>query len=141
MPAVDPCDAIQLGLYARLTGDATLYPTLINGVFDSVREDVELDYLVIGEVTATPDGVHGVEGRQVVAVIHTWTRAESFASANAIGSRVVALLWHRHAELDALVSGHRVWRVDHEFSQTVRDPEPHVRHRVDRFRIFTSQEG
>jgi hypothetical protein len=138
--AADPCDAVQLGLYTLLTGDPGL-SSLINGVFDSVREDVELDYLVIGEVTSTPDGVHGVEGRQVVAVMHTWTRAESHAPGNAIASRVVGLLWHRHAELDAVVAGHRVWRVDHEFSQSVTDPEPHVRHRVDRFRIFTSQGG
>lgn len=140
MAAVDPADAIQLGLYARLSGDATLI-SMVNGVFDEVPEGVELPYVTVGEAISQPDGVHGREGRQTVVTIHTWTRAESHAPGNMVAARVVWLLWHRHVELDALVAGHRVWRVAHEFHQSLRDPEPHVRHRVDRFRIYTSQEG
>jgi len=30
--------------------------------------------------------------------------------------------------------------VRHEFSQTLRDPDRTIRHRMDRFRIYTTQE-
>lgn len=135
---MDPADALQLGIYSRLTSDAPLM-SLVTGVYDGVREFGELDYVTIGEMTSSPDGVHGVDGRQTVASIHTWTRAESHAPGNTIAGHVVGLLLHQHVALDSVVSGHRVWRVTHEFAQNFVDPEPHVRHRVDRFRIYTSE--
>jgi hypothetical protein len=138
LSAVDPADALQVGVYQLLTGDSAL-DALVEGVYDHVPEDAEPDYVVIGEMMSTPDGVHGTEGRQTSAVLHTWTRAESHRPGNQIGARLVALLWHRHADLDALVTGHEVWRIEHEFAQTLVDPEPGIRHRVDRFRIWTSQ--
>jgi hypothetical protein len=139
MTASDPADAVQAGLYALLTADIAL-EALVTGVHDGrAPEDAELDYVVIGEMTSAPDGSHSGEGRQTTAMLHTWTRAEGFKSANAIGARLVALLWHRHAELDAVVAGQTVWRVEHEFAQTLVDPQPGIRHRVDQFRIWTEE--
>lgn len=140
MAATDPADALQAGLFALLGGDATL-AGLVSGVYDGVPEDKEPAWVTIGDVQSLPDGVHGREGRQTAATIHTWTRGDGYSPTNAIGARIVALLWHRHADLDPLVAGHKVWKVEHEFSQTLGDPEPHIRHRVDRFRIWTSQEA
>ena len=137
MAASDPADALQAGVYALLSADATL--TALAGVYDGVPETAEPAWVIIGEMTSLPDGVHGTEGRQTSATIHSWTRSDGFKPTNEIGARVVALLWHQHAALDAAVAGHKVWRVDHEFAQTLDDPEPHLRHRVDRFRIWTSQ--
>lgn len=140
MTATDPADAVQAGLYSRLTADVEL-AALVTGVHDGrAPEDAEPDYVVIGEMTSTPDGAHDGEGRQTLAVLHSWTHAEGFKAANAIGARLVALLWHRHAELDALVAGHAVWRVDHEFAQTLIDPQPGIRHRVDHFRVWTRED-
>jgi hypothetical protein len=138
--ASDPTDALQAGIFALLNGDTTL-GALITGIYDGVPEDVEPAYVVIGEVAATPDGSHSAHGRQTSATIHTWTRAQSFKTANDIGARVAALLTHQHAALDAQVSGHAVGIVAHEFSQNMVDAEPGIRHRVDRFRIYTSQEA
>lgn len=140
-PAVDPTDALQVGVYALLSSDTEL-DGLVTGVYDgAAREGAELDYVVIGAMTSSREGSHGGEGRQTLAMLHTWTRSEGFKSANDIGARLVALLWHRHAELDAQVDGHTVWRVEHEFSQTMVDAQPGIRHRVDHFRIWTSQEA
>lgn len=135
----DPGGALQAGLYSRLANDATL--TALADVYDGVPEGVEPDYVVIGEFTASPDYAHGSHGRSTSCVLHTWTRAESHVPGNAIGARVAALLNHQHAALDALVAGHTVWRVEHEFSQTLDDPEPGIRHRIDRFRVWTRQEA
>lgn len=139
MPARDPADALQAGLYALLGGDATL--TTLASVYDGVPEGSEPPYVVIGDMISTPDGVQGLEGRQTAVTLHTWVRSEGMAPANAIGARLVALLPHRHVALNALVAGHKVWRVAHEFAQTLDDPEPGIRHRVDRFRVWTIQES
>ena len=136
----DPADALQVGLFELLDGDATL-GALVAGVFDDVPESAARPYVSIGEMTSTEDSVHGGPGRETAAVIHTWTDAQSFRPGNQIAARVVELLARQHVALDALVDGHEVWRVEHEFSQTLRDPDPTVRHRVDRFRIWTSQEA
>lgn len=133
MSAVDPADAIQAGIFALLDAGLNV------GVYDGPPEDVDPDYVTIGPMLSSPDGTHDGEGRQTVAVIDTWTKAESFKSANDIGAAIVALLWHRAVELDAVVAGHTVWRVEHEFSQTLVDPQPGIRHRVDHFRIWSSQ--
>jgi len=137
MAASDPADALQVGLYALLSGDAAL--TALASIYDGVPEGEDPAWVIIGEMTATPDGVHGLEGRQTSVTTHSWARANSFWTVNDIGACIVGLLWHRHADLDAEVTGHTVWRVDHEFSQTLMDPEPDLRHRVDRFRVWTTQ--
>jgi hypothetical protein len=137
MTAIDPTDAIQYGLYGRLAGDPTL--TALAAVYEDVPEDAEPAWVIIGETLTAPDGVHGTEGRQTAATIHSWARQNGFKAVNDIGARIVALLWHQHGALDALVAGHTVWKIDHEFSQTLKDPEPRLRHRVDRFRIWTFQ--
>lgn len=139
MSATDPADALQLGLYELLSGDGTL--GALADVYDEVPEDAEPAYVVIGEMTSTPDGAHGSFGRQTEAVLHTWTRASSHRSGNQIGARLVALLTRQASALDTLVTGHTVWMIEHEFAQTLRDPEPGIRHRVDRFRIWTRQEA
>lgn len=139
MSATDPADALQAGVYALLTADTELM-ALVTGVYDGLApEDAERDYVILGGSSSTPDGAHDGEGRQTALELHTWTTAEGFATANAIGARLVALLWHRHADLGALVDGHTVWRVEHELGQTLIDPQPGVRHRVDRFRVWTKE--
>lgn len=135
----DPADALQVGLYSLLSGDATL--ATLADVYDGVPEDAEPDYVVIGEMMATPDGAHGSHGRQTSCVLHTWTRAESHRPGNTIGARIAALLSRREEDLDPLVDGHTVWMVEHEFSQTLVDQAPGIRHRVDRYRIWTRQEA
>lgn len=139
----DPSDALQVGIYELLSGDATL-GALILGVFDGVPEDTDLSdgdgYIVVGELMAIPDGTHDGPGRQTSATVHTWTRAESHRPGNAIGARAAALLDYQQDALDAVVAGHKVWRIVHEFTQTLDDPEPGIRHRVDRFRVWTSQD-
>jgi hypothetical protein len=132
---VDPADALQVGVYQLLTG-----ADIGADVYDNVPEDASAPYVEIGEMVATEDSAHGNPGRQTVCVLHTWTRARSHRPGNQIGAAVVEALARQEATLDPLVDGHIVWQVEHEFSQTLKDPEPGVRHRVDRFRIRTRQE-
>ena len=139
MTAVDPADDVQVGLFALLDGDTQL-SSLVTGVFDDVPEDQPHPYVVIGEALSTPANVHGRHGRQVVSTLHTWTRARSHRPGNQIGARLVALLAQGQTVLDPFVDGHVVWMINHEFHQNLRDPNREIRHRVDRFRIWTSQD-
>lgn len=139
MSAIDPADALQVGLYSVLSADSTL--TGLASVYDGVPEGSSPPYVVIGQMTSTPGGVHGVEGRETVVTLHSWAVAKGFKPVNVIGARLVRLLHHGEAALDLATSGHVVWMVRHEFAQTLDDPEPGLRHRVDQFRVWTSQEG
>lgn len=140
MAYADPADALQAGIYTLLSTDSAL-STLGAETYDGVPENVEPPYITVGEMLSGPDGAHGSYGRQTSCVIHTWTRAESHRPGNQIGARIAALLSRQEEGLDPLVAGHKVWMVAHEFAQTLVDPEPGIRHRIDRFRIWTRQEA
>jgi hypothetical protein len=133
--SASPLHPLQIALYERLTGDATL-TALVSGVFDYVPETRPYPFVHIGELLSTPDNAHGTFGRQVVATVHVWTQAQGNASGQAIADRIVTLLDHRGLD----VEGHRVVSVRHEFDQALRDPDPTIRHHVLRFRITTTQE-
>lgn len=137
--AIDPADSLQVGIYELLTNDATLM-ALVTGVYDQVPEEATPPYVVIGEMLSTEDSVHNGHGRQTAVMLHTWTRERSFRPGNQAAAQLVALLTRRQDTLDTLVDDHTVYMAAHEFSQTLRDPDPEIRHRVDRFRIWTRQE-
>lgn len=139
---IDPSDAVQVGMRSLLLADSPLVLLLDTdeSVWDEPPEDGGYPYVHIGEVTTIPDGTHGGQGRQVAATLHSWAKARSARAVNEIGERLVAVLDLQHAALDAATTGVTVWMVRHEFSQTLRDPDREIRHRMDRFRIYTTQE-
>ena len=140
-PTIDPLDAVQIGLRALLLADVPL-TTLIGArsVWDEPPEDEPFPYVHIGEATSILDGTHSGQGRQVAETLHSWDKARSARNVNEIGARLVAILDLQAAALDAVTSDVTVWMIRHEFSQTLRDPDRTIRHRIDRFRIYTSQE-
>lgn len=137
---IDPVDAVQIGIRAVLLAVPALVAIIgPQGVWDEPPEDEPFPYVHIGEATSIPDGTHSGQGRQVVPTLHSWARARSARAVNQIGALVVAALDLQEATLDAATSGVTVWMLRHEFSQTLRDPNREIRHRIDRFRIYTSQ--
>jgi hypothetical protein len=138
---IDPLDLVQVGMRALLLATPALTAIIgTSGVWDEPPEDGPFPYVHIGEATSIIDGTHGGQGRQVVETLHSWARAHSARPVNQLGALLVATLDLQHAALDAVTSGVTVWMLRHEFSQTLRDPDPKIRHRIDRFRIWTSQE-
>lgn len=137
-PTADPADALQAGIYALLSADAGV--SALADVYDEVPEDVSAPYVVLGEVVTTDASTHDGQGRETVATLHTWTKARSFKPGNDIGAALVAALDRQAATLDAEVAGHSVWWTRHESAHTMRDPDPTLRHRVDTFRVRTSQD-
>jgi hypothetical protein len=135
----DPLDAMQAGIRAVLLADAGLVALVGQRVYDEPPEDVPFPYVHIGESTSIPDGTHDSPGYQVAATLHSWAKARSMRPVNEIGARLVAALNLQEAAVDAAVTGLTVWRVWHEFAQTLRDPDRTIRHRIDRFRFFVHQ--
>ncbi|MEV4672166.1 DUF3168 domain-containing protein [Actinomadura sp. NPDC049382] len=131
---VTPLGPIQEAVYDVLTGDATL-TGLIEGVFDEIPEGTPYPYVVIGEALEQPDNSHDRFGRQTVLTLHVWTDYRGFSKATEITSRLVSLLDHQ----PLTIPGHHHVSTRYEFSQTLRDPEPHVRHIPIRFRVITEQ--
>lgn len=137
---IDPIEDVQVGIRTLLLAQSALTAIVgAQGVWDEPPEDGTFPYVHIGEATSIPDGTHSGQGRQVAATLHSWAKARSAHAVNVIGAQLVATLDLQHEALDAVTSGVTVWMVRHEFSQTLRDPDRTIRHRIDRFRIWISQ--
>ena len=126
---------VQTALYGVLAADATL-AGLVDGVFDAIPEENKPGrYVVLGESTELADNTFGAQGRDELLPIHVYTaatpRAEGWAQAKAIASRVVALL----DGASLAVSGETFVLCQFETSQTLREGD--WRHIATDFRILT----
>lgn len=135
MSAASPMDEIHAAVYEVLSGDATL-AGMVSGVWDEVPEGTAYPYVTIGEDLEQPDNSHDRHGWQTVLTLHVWSKRRGSTEAKRIASRVIALLDHQPLTVDGY--HHVVTR--YEFSQTLRDPEQHVRHIPIRFRVVTEEQ-
>lgn len=133
--ATTPLLPIQVALYSRLSTDETLR-SLVTGVLDEVPEQQAHPYVVIGESWESTRNSHDGFGREVVTSVHVWSRFRGFSQALTITDRIITLVDHQELP----IPGHTVISTRHEFTQTLRDPDPEIRHVVARFRITTEQD-
>jgi len=144
-PVADPSIPVQRGIRSLLTADAELM-AMVAGVWDEPPERIPdgapAAWVVFGtkQTTTDGDGVHGQHSRQVILALDTWTRARSSLPGDRVAARIVALLARRPEALDPHVEGHTVWRIVWEDSLSLDDEDREMRHRIDRFRIWTAQE-
>ena len=131
---VTPLGPIQEAVYGVLTGDVTLMG-LVTGVFDEVPEGAAMPYVTLGEALEQPDNSHDRFGRQTVLTMHVWVDTRGFSKATDIVERLVALLDHQ----PLTIAGHHHVVTRYEFAQTLRDPNPRIRHIPIRFRVLTEQ--
>lgn len=126
--------AVQRAIFGTLTGDPELMAR-VSGVFDEVPEDAEFPYVVIGEATSTPRNTLTGHGRETVVTLHVWSRYQGFTEALEIADRITGLLDHQPLE----VPGHTHIATRFEFSETLRDSDPRIRHVPLQFRVVTEQ--
>lgn len=110
---------------------------LDGGVFDEVRENVKMPYVRIGELHSIPKNTHTSFGREVSCTIHTWTNDGTNLTAARIADQIQRALDHRPRDFE--MPSNRTISIRLEFDQALKDPKPHVRHFVQRFRITTTQ--
>lgn len=132
--ALLPFNELQKQMYATLNGNISA------NVYDNVPENVTKPWVTIGEVTSVPDNWHDGFGWDCLATVHVWTKSRGFKSALDIASEIVALLDHKIDSL-AMASTWSVVSIRLSQIQTLRDPDPEIRHVPVQFRIVIHQEA
>lgn len=122
---------IQVAIYSKLTGDATLMGK-IEGVFDRVPDSQTFPYITIGASTSTPQGAHDRFGARTTTTLHVWSTYAGNLELTDIGNDLMRLLDHQTLTLD----GHHTVYMHHEQTVVVPDPDD-VRHLAVRFAIET----
>lgn len=133
--ALAPFNELQKALYDLLQSG-------LGGVnvFDDVPEPQLRPWVTIGEAIATPDNWHGGFGWNVLTTIHVWTTSFGFKPALDIAQDVVALLDHQLDALDLDAFNWYVVALRFVQLQTLRDPNPRIRHVPVQFRITIHQQ-
>lgn len=132
--ALLPFNELQKQMYATLNGNISA------NVYDNVPENVTKPWVTIGEVTSAPDNWHDGFGWDCLATVHVWTKSRGFKSALDIASEIVALLDHKVDSL-AMAPTWSVVSIRLSQIQTLRDPDPEIRHVPVQFRIVIHQEA
>lgn len=140
----DSLGPIQQAFYDRMVGDETLIGLLwhqidddvLTGVYDQPPEEAQHPYVDLGQGIETPRNTLAEAGAEAVQTLHVWSRQRNFAEGLQIVGRLRELFDHQ----PLTVAGHHLVSVRHEMTQTLRDPDPEIRHLPVRFRITTEQE-
>lgn len=129
---------IQQAIYARLTGDDTLAG--MADVHDEVPENAPHPYITVGESTEVPDDAHDRRGTDSTVTLHIWSKYRGFAEALLILDELDRLLDQRGGADPLPVDGYTRVFLTRESYQTVRDPDPDVRHVPAIYRITAEEE-
>lgn len=146
----NPAAAVQAVIVALLRDDATLAGLLapikdsspaVAAIVDGPAEGQAYPYVTVGDALSISDNDLIRRGREVTETLHVWTRARSMLPGQTIADRIGALLDHRDEVMTTslIPFGHECVRIELEFDQALRDPDPEIRHHVVRFRVVTAQ--
>jgi hypothetical protein len=126
----NPTLPIQTAVYNLLSGESGMAD-----VYDEVPETARYPFVVIGESYSTPDNSHDRRAWRTVVTIHVWSEQQGFSEAVGIADAVDALLDHQ----DLNVSGFTHIATRFDFQQTLRDPDPNLRHVPIRYVVETEE--
>lgn len=122
--------AIQRALYTALDGNVGATVT------SDPAEDQAAPYVVLGELTETPDDAHDHLGTEETATLHVWSRVKGSGQVLAIMAAVDVALHHQVLSLQ----GGGTVQVAREFAEVLKDetePGETWRHGVLRYRVKT----
>jgi hypothetical protein len=121
-------------LFARLSGDtgAGGLMTKVTGVFDHVPDKQAYPYVTVGEAIETPDNTFGRNGHQDLFTFHVWSQKHGFAECYDIVNSIMGLL--DDFQLVVQTPNHTTVSLQHEDTNSMRDPDGITRHVIVRFR-------
>lgn len=128
-----PANALQAGIYTRLTAQLTPTP-----VYDHVPQNSTYPYVVIGEDTAVDWSTKNANGWETTLTIHVWDRPKAGRkSVKTLQSNIYDAL-HRQ-ESNVTVTGFQLVTLQCEFETSfqetaVEGSNDHYYHGVQRFR-------
>jgi hypothetical protein len=115
-----PDNALQAGIYTRLTGFATLTALVSTRVYDFVPESAAAPYVVIGDDTATDWDTKDTQGWEFTVTIHCW----DFEKAGRKSVKTILSAIHdalHQQESNITVSGFNLVQIRREFQQTFQE--------------------
>ncbi|WP_234329759.1 DUF3168 domain-containing protein [Streptomyces viridochromogenes] len=119
-----------MAIYQKLTASSALM-ALATGVFDEVPEDQAFPYVSFGSIVETKDDTHDRQGLFVTVVIHVWSKYPGNREAADIFSALDAALDRQ----PLAVAGFKDVSIWHEQHETLRDPDPSIRHINAQYRV------
>ena len=123
---------LQQAIYTALTGDATLM-AMVQGVHDHVPQGAAFPYVTVGEGSARPWRAVGLDGLEVMLILHVWSRERGRKQAKQIMAEMHRIL----DDADLTIAGHVLVGLSFEFSQTMLDSEGVIYHGIARYHAKT----
>lgn len=127
---------LQQAIYSKLTADAPL-SALVSGVFDEVPENQTFPYVSIGSITEVQSDSHSQRGLAVDVVLHVWSTYRG----NKQAADIVAALDTVLDRQPLTVAGYRDVSIAHARHQSLRDPDPQIRHINVAYRVWLTKEA
>ncbi|MCM2580445.1 DUF3168 domain-containing protein [Streptomyces meridianus] len=126
---------LQQAIYSKLSADPAL-GALVTGVFDEVPEGQAYPYVTIGSISEVPDDAHDRQGLEAAAVLHVWSQYRGYREAAEIFAAVDAVLDRKPLTVD----GYEDVSIAHTQHQSLRDPDPEIRHINAQYRVWMTRE-
>lgn len=126
---------LQEAIVGKIDGDEQL-AALISGVYDHTPETARYPYVTVGLITEVPDNAHATPGVHSTVTLHIWSKYRG-------AKQALQILGHLDRLLDRkplTVQGFRDVSIAHEWHETMRDPDPDIRHIPVRFRVWLTKE-
>jgi hypothetical protein len=138
-----PLNALQVGLYNRLTGYSALTALVSTRIYDHVPQNATLPFVVIGDDTAVEGDTKTFNGWDMTITIHCWkSLSAGRKDIKAIMGAIYDAL-HKN-ESNVTVSGFTLVYLHCEFQQTFQETgiegdNDHYYHGVQRFRALITE--
>lgn len=139
-----PLNALQVGIYNRLTGYAPLTSALGGAkIYDHVPQGADAPYVVIGDDTTIDSDTKTSNGWGITLTIHCWDfEVAGRKSVKTIMGHIYDAL--HNSEANITVSGFTLVYLQQEYSEnfqdiTIEGANDHYYHGVQRFRALITE--
>lgn len=126
---------LQQAIYTKVTSASTVMD-LVTGLFDEVPEGQPYPYISFGSITEVQDDAHGQAGLATEVVLHIWSAYRGNKEAAQILAALTTVL-HRQP---LTVAGYEDVSIAHVRHQSLRDPDPAIRHINVAYRVWMTEE-
>ncbi len=121
------------GVYAVLSGDATLNSLILNDVVNghgavqmAAETDGDFSYVEIGQWGSQADDDYSTDGWNVAVDVHVWVRLkdnQGFGPIYPIASRIYELLHRQEVAVTAGMDENTCWMIQRTSERCVADPD------------------
>lgn len=131
----DSSNALLAAVRARLVADPTIAALVDGRIFDEPLQDVQFDWIQLGDTQAIPFDFMCGSGVRVFWDIHVWCRGDWAGDRMRDIAAAIYTSLHRQK---FPVAGHNLQLIEHQTTRTLRDPDGLTRHAVVSFRADTT---